>query len=180
MLAQTWTSGTNIELDFLFEKLRLNHQATFRHHLSSNYSKNHFTDCAALSIVFDNDIPILCSSILSRQCWPNKVYRILNRLWKVNDFKMSPITTTHPTVGPLISSQLDWLKSNTNFEMVFISRETPNWQKWSVSQLSTNYGFNFEYDDYRYLTCLNPKSDSCWQRIIYQGNEELLKHWQRR
>lgn len=179
MNAFTWKPETNTPLDKLFDELRLKQEKT-THPLASNYTKNNFKDCLAFSIVFENDLPILCSSILGRNCWPNNVYRILNRLWKVNDFKNNPIQNTHPTVGPLITSQINWLKENTDFELIFISRETPNWQKWSVFQLSHNYGFEFEYDDYKYLTCPNFTNESCWQRIIYQGNKDLLKLWERK
>jgi len=181
MRAVTWIPNSDKDLDHLFNELRKIQHNNTNHPLWQNYNKEHFySECSALSISFDeHDVPIFCSSILKRACWPNQVYRIINRLWKVSPIS-EPLKNSHPALGPMLYSQLDWLEKNTNCELVFISRETPNWQRWTIKQLAKNYNLHFGVDDYKYLTCSNSTDDSCWQHIIYQGNIKLLTHWQKK
>ena len=69
--------------------------------------------------------------------------------------------------------------NDPNYQMVFVSRETKHWQKWTIDQLST-YGLDFKIDPYLYQVCDNATDASCWQRIIYIGDHELLKKWNRK
>ena len=181
MYALTWRPGTDTLYDPLFDHLREKHFRKRDHPLWQNYNKKHFFDeCIAITIAFDgNDMPVLGGSILGRDCWPKNVYRIINRLWSVNPSE-GPIKNLHPAGGPLIRSQIEWIKNNYECEMVFISRESHNWQAWTIEQYKRLYDLNFEYDNYRYQVCSTPNNDSCFQRIIYQGNENLLESWIRK
>jgi hypothetical protein len=181
MNAITWKPGTDSLYDPLFDYLRELHYRDKTHHLWSNYNREHFiNEAAALSIVFDSDgNPTHCASVLKRSCWPDKVYRILNRLWRVDRYD-GPIKNIDSNGGLLMKSQLEWLKANTDCELAFVSRESKHFQKWLIDQCRTNYELNFEHDDYLYLTCPNPGDTSCWQRIIYQGNNSLLESWSRK
>ncbi len=181
MKAITWKPGTDTLYDPLFDYLREKHFRDHSHPLWQNYNRNHFfKECAAISIVFNEDNwPILCSSVLSRDCWPKNTFRILNRLWSVFPSE-GPIKNLHPTGGPLIRSQIEWIKNNYECEMVFISRESHNWQAWTIEQYKRLYDLDFDYDNYRYQVCSTPNDDSCFQRIIYQGNKNLLGEWTRK
>ena len=79
---EIWRPGSNVELDSLFENLRKSQYEDVTHLLHLNYSESVFNESQALSITFDNDTPVCCSSILHKTFWPNNVYRILNRFWK--------------------------------------------------------------------------------------------------
>jgi hypothetical protein len=83
-------------------------------------------------------------------------------------------------MGVVANSQHEWLLQNTNCELIFISRQTTNWEEWMIRHFNKDFGFNFETDKYCYLTCPNESDDSCWQKIIYSGNRELLEIWNRR
>lgn len=181
MTAITWKPGTDSLYDPLFDHLRELHYRDKTHHLWSNYNREHFiNEAAALTIVFDNHgNPTHCGSVLQRSCWPDKVYRVLNRLWRVNRYD-GPIKDIDPNGGLLLKSQIDWLQENTDYELAFISRESKHFQKWLIGQCRKNYQLDFEHDDYLYLTCPNPSDNSCWQRIIYQGNKNLLESWTRK
>ena len=180
--AITWKPGTDILWDPLFDHLRELHYQDHSHPLWKNYNRPHFFDeCTAITIAFDGTgRPVICSSILKRDCWPDNTYRILNRLWSI--FRTDdPIKKLHPSGSCILRSQIDWLNENTpKCDLVFISREAKYWQNWTVNQYRDNYDLNFEFDDYQYLVCNNPSDDSCWQRIIYQGDKQLLDQWSRR
>jgi len=181
MHAITWRPGTDTLWDPLFDHLRERHYRNHDHPLWKNYNRDHFfNECIALTIAFDeNEWPILCGSILGRECWPKNTYRIINRLWSVHQSD-GPIKNLHPVGEILLKSQINWLKENVEYDMVFISREAKHWQQWTVDQYRNNYGLDFEFDDHQYLVCNNPTDDSCWQRIIYQGDASLLEQWSRR
>lgn len=178
MHAITWQPGTDTLLDPLFDFHREMHFRKQDHPLWKNYNRSHFfEECVAISLAFnEHNIPVLGSSILKRDCWPNNVYRILNRLWAMNPHP-SPIKDLHPSGGPILRSQIDWLKKNYEYDLVFISRESSYWQEWTVNQYKRLYDLEFEYDTKLYQVCDNPVDDSCWQRIIYQGNKERLTQW---
>lgn len=177
MKAVTWKPGTDTLYDPLFDHLRERHYRNQDHHLWKNYNRDHFyQECTALTISFDeNDLPIFCGSILKRDCWPEKTYRILNRLWGVRPETII-IKKAHPSNGSFVKSQIDWLKENTDCELVFISRESEYWQQWTVNTYKS-FDLDFYFNDREYLTCHNEDDSSCWQRIIYQGNIDLLKEW---
>jgi len=79
----------------------------------------------------------------------------------------------------MLHSQLGWLRSNTNFELAFVSRETDHWQPFFLDNFSRYFNLDFKMDSYKYLTCNNEKDSSCWQKIIYYGNDSLLTSWKR-
>lgn len=181
MRAITWRPGSDSLYDPLFEHLRELNYRKKDHPLWQNYNQEHFyNECLALTIAFNqHNIPVLCGSILNRDCWPPNVYRIINRLWSVWQGE-GPIRNLMPEGEHLLRSQIEWLQENTDVELIFISREAPNWQQWTVDQYKNNYNLEFDYDHYRYQVCATPNDDSCFQRIIYQGNENLLKQWARK
>jgi len=180
MEAVTWVPGTDAEFDHLFEVLRLQRYNDKSHRLWKNYGPDAFESCVALTICFDdNNQPEVCSSISSRDCWPKNVYRIHNRVWKTFN-KKEYLRTVSPSMGVSAQSQIDWLHDNTESELYFISRQTNNWNDWMIEHFNKNFGIKFKTDKYAYLTCPNECDETCWQTIIYNGNEQLLADWKRR
>ena len=176
MQTVTWRPKTNPEYDALFEQLRVVQYQNTAHPLWNNYSADHFyKECTALTIVFNNGAPEFCGSILKWTCWPAGVYRIVNRFWKINPLP-GALPEATASSGPFIRSQLEWVYKHTDCQLAFISRESKHWQRWAVKQL-TNFGLDFAYNHNRYLTCVNEDDTTCWQTIVYHGNEDLLKHW---
>lgn len=176
----TWEPGTNPTYDALFEQLRTEHYADTSHRLWKNYAKEAFHDVAVLSIYFnDDDIPEVCSSATSRSCWPASAYRIHNRVWKCNN-KKTFLRKVSDSMGLIAQSQANWLMNHTDCKLFFISRQTTNWEEWMIEHFNKDFGFNFKTDKYFYLTCPNECDDTCWQKIIYCGNEKLLDTWNRR
>ena len=179
MQTRTWSPGTDSKYDELFEKLRAEHYSSTGHRLWKNYAKEAFKDVAALTIYFDdNGVPEVCSSTTQRDCWPVGVYRIHNRVWKANN-KKTFLRKVSPSMGYSAASQIEWLTHNTNCQLYFISRQTDHWNDWMIEHFR-EYDIDFKTDNYMYLTCPNECDDTCWQRIIYNGNSELLKEWKHR
>ena len=176
----TWSPGTNLELDQLFDSLRDEQYRDHSHRLWENYSKDSFKFAVALTICFNNSgIPEMCSSIASRDCWPGNTYRILNRLWKHSN-KINYPRVMSPSFAESARSQIDWLDKNTNCDLYFISRQTDNWEQWVICNFKEVYNQSFETDKYKYLTCPNECDETCWQKIIYNGNPEILTQWKRK
>lgn len=196
MQAVTWRQGTDALLDPLFDHLRERQYRDHNHPLWKNYNKEHFEkECLALSIAFgDHGMPVFCGSILGRDCWPKNTYRIINRFFttgwfnpkeffsgeSVDTSQAAPIDTLALEQGELLKSQISWLKENVECDMVFVSRESKYWQKWTVDQYKKLFDLEFEYDHYRYQVCTAPEDDSCFQRIIYQGPKQLLEEWNKK
>jgi hypothetical protein len=179
MRVETWRPGTEPAYDKIFEELRAKHYADHSHRLWKNYSKEAFKEVAVLSIYFDEDnVPEVCSSAVQRSCWPQGAYRIHNRVWKCNNKKQF-LRKVSPSMGYTARSQIEWLKANTDCKLYFISRQTDNWNDWMIEHFK-EYGIEFKTDNYMYLTCPNECDDTCWQRIIYSGDESLLEQWKRR
>lgn len=178
MKAITWKPGTNLELDTLFDQLREKQHQDRSHRLWKNYARDSFNSVAALTIYFNaNNEPELCSSITNKDCWPVDAYRILNRTWKPAD-RLGWPRGVRQNFGSTIQSQINWLKENTNCKLHFISREKSNWEDWCIESF-LKIGHEFKKDNYKYLTCSNECDNSCWQAIIYNGDEELLTQWKR-
>lgn len=176
----TWAPGTNSELDNEFDRLRQLQYNNKDHRLWKNYSKDSFDSAIALTICWnDGGEPEMCSSIASRECWPQGAYRILNRLWKHSNKIVFPRVMS-PSFGRTAQSQVDWLKENTDYQLYFISRQTDNWEHWCIKNFQKQFNLAFETDNYKYLTCPNECDDTCWQKIIYNGNEQLLTQWKRK
>jgi hypothetical protein len=180
MEAITWVPGTDQEFDQLFNVLRIQQYNDKSHRLWKNYGPDAFENATALTITFnDENQPEICSSIITRPCWPNNVYRILNRTWKqVN--RLTRIPGLSPAFGATTLHQIEWLKENTEHEMFFISRGSEMWANWMVNKFKIQYNLEFKTDHYKYLTCPNECDDTCWQTMIYIGNSELLSQWKRR
>ena len=175
----TWAPGTCKEYDELFESLRAQHYADTTHRLWKNYAKDAFKNVAALTIHFDDSgIPEVCSSTTQRDCWPKDVYRIHNRVWKASN-KKHFLRKVSPSMGHSAVSQIEWLRNNTDCQLYFISRQTDNWPNWMIEHFK-EYSIEFKTNNYTYLTCRNEYDDTCWQRIIYNGDSELLQEWKRR
>jgi hypothetical protein len=182
MRVETWAPGTNAELDQLFDSLRDQRYQDRTHRMWKNYSQEAFADVGsvALTIYFDDQgQPEMCSTISSRACWPVGAYRILNRLWKHNNKIVYPRVIS-PSFEHSLRSQISWLKNNTECKMYFISRQTENWEHWCIREFRKQFDLEFATDNYRYLTCQNECDDSCWQKIIYSGDAELLTEWKRK
>ena len=180
MHAITWIPGSNPELDFLFNELRERRFRDQSHRLWKNYSKESFNNVAALSITFDDkNNPEVCSSISQSTCWPDDVYRIYNRVWRLTN-KKTFLQKLSPTMAAIAQSQIQWLKENTDCKLYFVSRQTANWDEWLIDRFKTGYNMDFKTDNYLYLTCPNECDETCWQRIIYNGDESLLEIWKRR
>jgi hypothetical protein len=177
----TWRPGTNSELDHLFENLREEQYTDRSHRLWKNYSKLSFKNSGivAHTICFnEDDIPEMCSTVASRDCWPVGAYRILNRLWKHSN-KITYPRVMSPSFGQSAQSQINWLQENTDCKLYFISRQTENWQEWVMRNFKDVYKLNFKMDNYKYLTCPNECDDTCWQNIVYAGDEQLLAQWKK-
>jgi len=182
MKAVTWAPGENDELDQLFDSLREHQYQDTNHRLHENYSKNSFAHAGivAYTICFNNDnVPEMCASISSRDCWPVGAYRILNRLWKHSNKIVFPRVMS-PSFGQTTQSQIEWLQTNTNYQLYFISRQTDNWEEWCINNFRNRFALTFKTDNYKYLTCPNECDNTCWQKIIYHGDESLLAQWKRR
>jgi len=176
----TWRPGQNKEFDSLFDDLREQQYQDRSHRLWKNYSKENFNNAVALTICFnDLDVPEMCSSISSRDCWPTGAYRILNRLWKHSN-KIAYPRVMSSSFGSSAQSQINWLKDNTSYQLYFISRQTDNWEQWCISNFRDRFSLPFKTDNYKYLTCPNECDDTCWQSIIYNGNETTLSQWKKR
>lgn len=198
MWALTWRPGTDDLYDPLFEHLRERHYRDQTHPLWKNYNREHFQqECLAISIAFGNHhMPVFCGSILKRDCWPKNTYRVINRFFatgfwcadgidqdKVANWtpeQVAPIDKLALEQGELLKSQINWLKENVECDMVFVSRESKYWQQWTVDQYRDQFGLEFKYDRHQYQVCSTPNDDSCFQRIIYQGPDELLNTWNRK
>lgn len=180
MKTTTWVPGTDVALDQLFDDLREQQYRDCSHRLWKNYSKENFNSAVALTICF-NDLgePEMCSSISSRECWPSGAYRILNRLWKHSN-KIAYPRVMSDSFGSSAQSQIDWLKNNTEYQLYFISRQTDNWEQWCIDNFLDRFSLPFKTDNYKYLTCPNECDDTCWQKIIYNGNESILSQWKKR
>jgi hypothetical protein len=182
MHVETWAPGSQPELDQLFNDLRETHHNDHSHRLWKNYSLDSFAHAGivANTIYFDdNDVPELCSSISSRECWPAGAYRILNRAWKANN-KKAFIREISDCMGQSVHSQVKWLAEHTHSQLHFVSRQTDHWDEWVIRNFKRQFNLDFATDTYKYLTCPNECDDTCWQRIIYNGNKSLLAEWKRK
>ena len=179
MKTTTWVPGTDVALDQLFDDLREQQYRDRSHRLWKNYSKENFNSAVALTICF-NDLgePEMCSSISSRECWPSGAYRILNRLWKHSNKIAYPRVMSN-SFGSSALSQIDWLKNNADCQLYFVSRQTDNWEQWCINNFLDRFNLEFKTDNYKYLTCPNEYDSTCWQKIIYHGDESLLTQWKR-
>lgn len=178
----TWKPGSDTKLDDLFDSLREKQHQDRSHRLWKNYSLEYWNDAGIIAntICFDkNNTPEVCSTISSRPCWPVGVFRIYNRTWKCSNKKQFLRTVT-PAMALAGKSQIEWLETYVNSELYFISRETDNWQEWMINSFYNTHAMEFKMDNYLYLTCPNDCDNSCWQKIIYNGKEDLLKQWQRK
>lgn len=175
----TWIPNSNKEYDTLFDTLRENQYQDTSHRYWKNYSRESFLDTLVHSIYFNNEgNPEVCSSVSHRSCWPKNVFRILNRTWKVTN-RETMIRKMAPSSGYTAISQIEWIKQNTDYELVFVSRQTNNWENFAIRNLQENFNLSFETDNYKYLTCPNECDNTCWQKIIYNGNTDVLQQWKR-
>lgn len=177
----TWIPGTNQKLDKLFDELREKQYLDKSHRLWKNYSKTEFEFLkpVALSIAFDgNKNPIACSSIAARDCWPENVYRIHNRTWKIQDNRKLRLSEISPSMASICSEQIAWLHSNTDCALYFISRQGEQFENWMIKNFA-KHGLNFYTDNFKYLTCPNEIDSSCWQKIIFNGDTAVLRNWKR-
>ena len=179
MHVKIWIQGTDPTLDSLFEELRVQQHSDISHPLYKNYSAKAFEECSALSITFDNDQPIVVGSILTRSCWPKNAYRIVNRFWKVHEHRLPHLDRNHgmTVFSKTVEAHVNYAEQQLNAEMVFISRQYNNWQAFTKKILTEKVGIEFKYNDHKYLTCGNEQDDTCWQKILYRGNEDLLTDW---
>jgi hypothetical protein len=179
MRVETWTKGSVPKLDLLFDQLREQQYQDRSHRLWQNYSKTSFEHAGiiACTIYFDDDdLPEMCSSISSRDCWPNDAYRILNRTWKHSNKVVHSVKISKAMVSN-VRSQIEWLEKFTDYKLYFISRQTDNWMEWVAGKFKSQYDLDFTIAPNKYLTCPNECDETCWQRVIYTGDEQLLDNW---
>jgi hypothetical protein len=171
----TWISDYN--LDNVYEYYRQLQFENTQHRLYKNYSKDHVGELSAKSIYWGDDgEPKIICSILSRPCWPTNTYRILNRLWKPK-LNSGPVFDIDKGFGMLIQDQLDWCNKNCA-NAVFMSRQTDGkWQQWASNILTTMTGIKFYLPSEKFLTCNNESDQSCWQKIIFYGDINVLNNW---
>ena len=181
MYIEIWIPGTDAELDKLFEQLRIQQHSDITHPLYKNYSAQDFKSCAALSITFNNNDPIVASSILARPCWPKNTYRILNRFWKVHEHRLTALdrSAKATALSETAKAHVEYAENTLKSDLVFMSRQYDHWQNLAVHYLKEKTGIEFKYDNNRYLVCDNSQDQTCWQRIAYKGNEQLLTQWQK-
>ena len=182
MEAHTWVPGSDKKLDKLFDQLREEQYQNKKHRLWQNYSPEYWNDAGivANTICFnDNDVPEICSTISSRSCWPDSVYRILNRTWKHSN-KKSMMSEISQAMGLATISQINWLSNNTDCKLYFISRQSDNWAEWVRDNFKRQFNLDFQIGPYKYLTCPNECDSTCWQSILYSGNDEQLTQWKHR
>jgi hypothetical protein len=179
MYTEIWIPGTDAELDKLFEQLRIQQHTDTSHPLYRNYAAEAFKECSALSITFDNAMPIVVGSILARPCWPKNAYRILNRFWKVHEHRLPHLDRNHgmSVFSKTVEAHANYAEKDLNADLVFISRQHDNWQSFTKKILTEKVNVEFKYNDNKYLTCSNEDDDTCWQKILYRGNEDLLTDW---
>jgi len=181
MKVEIWRPGTNKEFDNLFEKFRVQQYQDKTHRYWENYSEKQFQNCVAYSLYFNDFGEVeVCSSISKKNCWPDSVYRVMNRLWKVGEKRQIILKSISDSTGHSTISQIKWLKENTDCKLYFISRQTDNWVKWLSYELNSKFGTDLRFDKYKYLTCPNETDSKCWQRIIYEGDETVLNQWKRK
>lgn len=180
MSAVTWTNQSNSDLDILFENLREQQYNNTEDKYWRNYSLENFGhEVVAKTIYFDPDgKPALCSSICKKDVWPANTYRILNRTWKTPTSRYEFPPGIGNNFADTVRSQLQWLRTNTQCQLYFCSRQKDGWQNWAIKNFIP-HNLYFETDEYKYLTCTNPNDDTCWQTIIYSGNKNLLESWPR-
>jgi len=171
----TWVNDST--LDAVYEQYRQLQFENTNHRLYSNYSIAHISEVSAKSIYwgYDGRPKIICS-ILARTCWPQDTYRILNRLWKPTMNSGSAFDIDQG-FGMLIEDQLAWCKRN-NSQAVFMSRQTDGkWQQWASEILTNMTGMEFYLPNEKFLTCSNEADRSCWQKIIFHGDKNVLNNW---
>jgi len=127
-------------------------------------------------------MPIVVGSILARPCWPKNAYRILNRFWKVHEHRLPHLDRNHgmSVFSKTVEAHVNYAEKELNADLVFISRQHDNWQAFIKKILIQKVGIEFKYNDHKYLTCNNEHDDSCWQKIVYRGREDLLIDWKKR
>jgi hypothetical protein len=177
MYIKIWRPGTDLELDQQFEDLRYKQYRDRSHPLWKNYTQSTFKECTALSITFNNDQPVICSSILTRDCWPKDVYRIMNSTWKCNNRRVLLQRHTTLEMSTTVSEHLKWLEDHIDFKLAFISRESSNWRSFFLQDMIERHGCTFKTTDSKYLTCDNINDQSCWQYIAYWGDDSVLSRW---
>ena len=179
---EIWKGGSNTVLDSLFHELREQNYLDRSHPLYQNYTDRNFTFCERLSITFDNDKPVCCSSIMKRSCWPQGAYRILNRFWKVASERIDMLNTDTKMlrVTDNIKAQQEYAIKHLNAKLVFISRQEDNWQEFLIKSIKKNTGYDWCLDKSNLYQTFEVVDDSCWQRIIYFGDKNLLTSWNKK
>jgi len=173
----TWT--VDPVLDSIYETLRIK-QYNKNHRLSNNYSKDHTIEVVAKSIYWGEDsVPKIVSSVLHRSCWPNNVFRILNRLWKT-ELNSGPTFNIDKGFGLMIENQIEWCLENGAPGMFMSRQSTSNWQSWAQPIFIQQTGIEFVAPPEKFLTCDNEANLDCWQHILYYGDLPLLNTWKRK
>lgn len=175
--AITWT--VDPVLDAIYEDLRKKHYVKIGHRLYKNYSKDHLAEVSAKTIYWGHSgEPEIVCSILARPCWPDNTYRILNRLWKP-EMLTGPIFDISEGFAKILEDQTSWCELR-GAKGIFMSREGDGrWQRWANAKLTKMTGIQFYMPGDKFLTCNNEDDDSCWQRILFNGDVATLDDWKK-
>jgi hypothetical protein len=174
----TWTNDPM--LDSIYEELRKKHYEKTSQRLFKNYSSTHLKEVSAKSIYWGHSgEPEIVCSILARPVWPDNTYRILNRLWKT-EINTGPVLGIQKAFGLLIQDQINWCELR-GAKGMFMSRDVNGaWQNWASRHFTKMTGITFVTPSDKFLTCSNEEDASCWQKIIYCGDTELLVDWNKK
>jgi hypothetical protein len=98
------------------------------------------------------------------------------KLWKPK-LNSGSIFDIDQGFGMLIENQLAWCNQH-NAKAVFMSRQTDGkWQQWASKILTNMTGIEFYLPPEKFLTCSNEFDQSCWQKIIFYGDKNILSNW---
>jgi len=131
-------------------------------HLKENYTSSRLLeDTIAVSIAYENDIPMSMSCIQERSIF-NGMSRILSRFYRAK--KRPGLKSPGPELATvmMVNDQLKWCGDKD----VFISREDPN--HLLMKRFARGLG-DWKWSDKRYWVC-NGTPESCAQYVIWKGD----------
>lgn len=174
----TWQKDQ--KLDDIYEMLRQQQYAKTHLKLHSNYHQIHVKELSAKSIYWDaHGEPKIVCSIVTRPCWPQHTFRVLNRLWKPV-INTGGIKTIDEGFAMVLKSQWSWCRDN-HAAAIFMSRSIHgSWAKWAAKFFKQQLDLDFYHPQQLFLTCDNENDHNCWQQILIHGDLTVLNKWRRK